>query len=223
VGGRGPRRAVGADRPAVTGPISLDCRGVPRPTGRGLSTAGRGPYPHIHSHAPRHAGRGFGCVPGPVAACVFIHRPRITAGGPCLYVHSQTPAPPNHGRRPAHHGPRPNDHGQRTACRKTGATCTKHRRTTCRKPAPPAPNHGPRITAGGPRTTENRQKKPATRAGKFKQGIAGPRPASLTRDQPPTRQRSTQGRHNHRRTKPAGIHRPTIRQKCAHRPECCIH
>ena len=26
----------------------------------------------------------------------------------------------------------------------TGATCTKHQRTTCRKPAPPAPNHGPR-------------------------------------------------------------------------------
>ena len=181
-GGRGPRRGRRRVDRGPRAANSLDCRGVPLATGRGLSTMGRGPYPHIHSHAPRHAGRGFGCVPGPVAACVFIHRPRITAGGPCLYVHSQTPAPPNHGRRPAHHGPRPNDHGQRA---------------TCRKPAPPAPNHGPRITAGGPRPAENRQKKPATRAGRFGQGIAGPRPAGFTRDRPPKRQRPTQGRHNH--------------------------
>jgi len=197
VGGRGPRRAVGADRPTATGQISLDCRGVPLATGRGLSTMGRGPYPHIHSHAPRHAGRGFGCVPGPVAASHSIHRPRDGAGGPCLFVEIQTPSPPNHGRRPAGHASRPADHGQRATCRKTGATCTKHRRATCRKPAPPAPNHGPRITAGGPRPAENRQKKPATRAGRFGQGIAGPRPAGFTRDRPPKRQRPTQGRHNH--------------------------
>lgn len=112
-GGEMPRRADRAAWPAPAGPINLNCQGVPRPTGRGLSTGGRGRYPHIHSHAPRHAGRGFGYVPGTVAATLFIHRPRDAAGGPCLDVNSKTPAPPNHGQRPAHHGPRPNDHGRR--------------------------------------------------------------------------------------------------------------
>lgn len=206
-----------ADRSTGAGQNSLDCRGVPRPTGRGLSTTGRGPYPHIHSDAQRTTGRGFGYVPGADAASHSIHRPCDGAGGPCLFVEIQTPAPPNTagGQRTTASGPRAGnrrhlhqtpDHASRPAGNCFGSAPTfccrtcRHVKSTAKGPRITATLHagarsctsdagkrrleglerGPRPNEHGPRATKNRQKKPATRAGKFEQGIAGPRPAGFT-------------------------------------------